>query len=143
MATRDPVHEPNFTVQLDLMVPMRDGVHLATDVYRPALGGRAIDRPLPVIMERTPYGKQGINRSERSSAQPQSATRAEIAAFFAREGYVVVMQDCRGRYASEGSFTKYVHEAEDGFDTLVWLLEQEWCNGQIGTMGVSYGAHTQ
>lgn len=143
MATPYPGHDSDFTVQHNLMVPMRDGIRLATDVYHPVLDGRAIDKPLPVIMERTPYGKQGVNRSERSRVQQEPATRAEIAAFFAREGYVVVMQDCRGRYASEGSFTKYVHEAEDGFDTLVWLLEQEWCNGQVGTMGVSYGAHTQ
>jgi Predicted acyl esterases len=53
------------------------------------------------------------------------------------------MQDCRGRYNSQGTFTKYLHEAEDGYDTLSWLLKQPWCNGRIGTMGLSYGAHTQ
>jgi hypothetical protein len=53
------------------------------------------------------------------------------------------MQDCRGRYRSGGTFTKYLNEAEDGYDTLQWLLEQGWCNGKVGTMGLSYGAHTQ
>ena len=132
-----------FTVEQNVMVAMRDGVRLATDVYRPMVDGRVIKRRLPVIMERTPYGKRRVNRSERSSEQQEAAVRPEVAAFFAREGFVVVMQDCRGRYGSEGSFTKYVNEAEDGFDTMAWLLEQAWCDGTVGTMGVSYGAHTQ
>src|SRR5262249_46359964 len=55
----------------------------------------------------------------------------------------VAYQDCRGRYGSEGEFTKYLSEGEDGFDTVAWLVGQEWCNGRIGTMGLSYAAHTQ
>lgn len=128
-----------ISVRPDVMVAMRDGVRLATDVYRPA----GVDGPLPVILERTPYDKTGVSRSEVGVGRPVPATRPEVAAFFARHGYAVVMQDCRGRYRSEGSFTKYVSEAEDGFDTLDWLARQPWCNGRVGTMGLSYGAHAQ
>ena len=60
-----------------------------------------------------------------------------------RHGYAVVYQDCRGRYRSAGRFTKYLSEAEDGYDTLAWLMRQSWCNGRIGTFGLSYAAHTQ
>ena len=60
-----------------------------------------------------------------------------------RHGYAVVYQDCRGRYKSGGRFTKYLSEAEDGYDTLAWLMRQSWCNGRIGTFGLSYAAHTQ
>ena len=71
------------------------------------------------------------------------ARRGEVAARFAREGYAVVVQDCRGRFDSEGQFTKYLGEAHDGADTLQWIMEQPWCNGRVGTYGLSYAAHTQ
>lgn len=122
---------------------MRDGILLATDVYRPAARGQPLTDALPVILERTPYNKAGISRSEYSLAEPEPATRVDVAKYFAARGFVVVMQDCRGRYASQGDFVKYVNEPEDGYDTLAWLKEQPWCNGRIGTMGLSYGAHTQ
>jgi putative CocE/NonD family hydrolase len=131
-----------FTVQADVMIAMRDGVRLATDIYLPLLAPDA-KQALPVILERTPYDKSGISRAERTLRHPQSLTRTQVAEFFARQGFAVVMQDCRGRYRSEGEFTKYVNEARDGYDTLAWLNEQPWCNGRIGTMGLSYGAHTQ
>jgi putative CocE/NonD family hydrolase len=54
-----------------------------------------------------------------------------------------VLQDCRGRFASEGVFTKYLNEGPDGADTLAWLRDQPWCNGRVGTLGLSYGAHVQ
>lgn len=120
------------------MVPMRDGVRLATDVYLPDGAG-----PFPVIMERTPYGRQETSRSEITAANRTPATRAEIAAYFTAHGYAVVYQDTRGRYGSEGVFVKYLSDGEDGFDTCAWLLEQPWCDGRICTMGLSYGAHTQ
>lgn len=123
----------------NVRVPMRDGVHLATDIYLPHWGTGT----WPVIMERTPYHKAGVSRSECSVQHPTPRTRAAVALEFASHGFVVVMQDCRGRYGSEGIFTKYLNEADDGYDTLVWLREQPWCNGRIGTMGLSYGAHTQ
>lgn len=135
---------PELTVMQDVMVPMRDGVRLAADVYLPCgLKGLADDPQWPVLLERTPYDKRGLNRSERTLAHPSPMQRPEIARWFARQGYVVVMQDCRGRYGSEGTFSKYLNEAEDGFDTISWINEQPWCDGKIGMFGVSYGAHTQ
>jgi hypothetical protein len=131
-------------VERDVMVPARDGIKLACDIYRPAVAGQAAAGAFPVILERTPYGKGSTSRSEISRAQPQRPkSRHEVAAFFVQHGYVVVYQDCRGRYGSEGVFRKYLDEAADGYDTCAWLVQQPWCNGRIGTMGLSYAAHTQ
>jgi uncharacterized protein len=130
-------------VHRNLMVPTRDGIHLATDVYRPAVDGRPLTSPLPVILERTPYGKRERSRSEIEPGMAQPMTRAEVATQFVRAGYVVIYQDCRGRYDSEGEFTKYLSEGPDGYDTCAWIVEQPWCDGKIGTMGLSYAAHTQ
>jgi putative CocE/NonD family hydrolase len=127
-----------MAVDRDLVVPARDGVGLATDVYRPAGDG-----PYPVLLERTPYDKSAPSRSERTAAVAKPRTRAEVAHYFVRHDYAVVYQDCRGRYKSGGRFTKYLSEAEDGYDCLAWLLRQSWCNGRIGTFGLSYAAHTQ
>ncbi len=121
------------------MVPMRDGVRLATDVYLPADG----EGPFPAILERTPYGKSEDSRSEIARGATPPMPRAELAAAFAARGYAVVFQDCRGRGGSEGRFEKYLSEGADGFDTMAWLLVQPWCDGKIGTMGLSYAAHTQ
>ena len=128
----------DFVIERDLMVGARDGVGLATDVYRPSRGG-----PFPVLLERTPYDKSAPSRSERTAAVAAPRSRADVASYFVRHGYAVVYQDCRGRYKSDGRFTKYLSEAEDGFDTLGWLMRQPWCNGRIGTFGLSYAAHTQ
>ncbi|PKB80777.1 MAG: antibiotic hydrolase [SAR202 cluster bacterium Io17-Chloro-G9] len=117
-------------VQRDVMVPMRDGVLLATDLHRPAQGGQPLDGLFPVLLLRTPYNKS-------------TEARALEARFFVSHGYVAVIQDCRGRYASEGGFSKYVAEGPDGYDTLEWLGLQPWCNGRVGTHGLSYSAHTQ
>ncbi|APW74061.1 antibiotic hydrolase [Sphingopyxis sp. MG] len=122
------------------MVPMRDGVRLATDVYLP---DGAIDAPLPVLLERTPYDKRGTNHADFSVADEVPLSKPEIARIFAANGYAFVLQDCRGRYASEGMFRKYLSEAEDGADTLAWIMRQPWCNGRIGTLGLSYSAHVQ
>lgn len=122
----------------DLIVPTRDGAGLATDVYRPPGEG-----PFPVLLERTPYNKSAPSRSERTAAAAKPGTRAEVAGYFVRHGYALAYQDCRGRYKSSGRFTKYLSEAEDGYDTLAWLIRQNWCNGRIGTFGLSYAAHTQ
>ena len=123
-------------------VRMRDGVLLATDVYFPAGYRPGTNAPLPVILERTPYGKADISRSEQIGGQ-QGQPRPDIARYFAQHGFAVVFQDCRGRYDSEGQFTKYLSEGPDGFDTMAWITAQPWCNGKVGTMGLSYGAHTQ
>jgi uncharacterized protein len=127
-----------LVIERDLMVPARDGVALATDVYRPDGPG-----PFPVLLERTPYDKSAPSRSERTAAIVRPRSRGEVAAYFVRHGYAVAYQDCRGRYHSAGCFTKYLSEAEDGFDTLAWLQRQSWCNGRVGTFGLSYAAHTQ
>ena len=113
-----------------IMVSMRDGVRLATDVYRPAHAGKPLDGTFPVLLQRTPYSK----------------TREDLvseAVFFASHGYATVLQDCRGRYQSEGGFTKYTAEGEDGYDTMAWLAQQPWHGGKVGTYGLSYSAHTQ
>jgi uncharacterized protein len=120
------------------MVAMRDGVRLATDIYLPEGAG-----PFPVILERTPYGRDQVSRSERTAADPDPIARGDLAAYFARCGYAVVYQDNRGRHGSEGRFVKYLSDGEDGFDCCAWLLQQPWCDGRICTMGLSYAAHTQ
>ena len=136
--------EPGYTLLSDVMVPMRDGVRLATDVYVPrAAGGGQRAARFPVILERTPYDKTAPSRSERTPANPTPLGRAEVAALFVRGEYVVVYQDCRGRYKSQGAFVKYLSDGNDGYDTCAWILKQPWCDGRIGTMGLSYAAHTQ
>ena len=130
--------EDNVVFESAVMVRMRDGVRLATDIYRPKGAG-----PFPVILERTPYGRNVTSRSELSVAEPVAKSRAEVAQFFVRQGYAVVYQDCRGRYGSEGTFVKYLSDGADGYDCCAWIVKQSWCNGKIGTMGLSYAAHTQ
>ncbi|WP_198361813.1 CocE/NonD family hydrolase [Herbaspirillum sp. meg3] len=137
--SRSPAGE--MTVLRDIMVLMRDGVQLATDVYLPA--GAAATDTFPVILERTPYGKNQPSRAERNAINETPLARAEVAAYFVVQGYAVVYQDCRGRYQSGGSFVKYTSDSDDGYDTCAWILTQAWCNGCIGTKGLSYAAHTQ
>lgn len=129
---------PTAMTPAEHRVSCRDGVRLATDVYLPEGAG-----PFPVILERTPYGKREVSRSEVSVADPVPVTRSAVAAYFNQHGYAVVYQDCRGRYGSEGEFVKYLADGEDGFDCCAWIVAQPWCNGRIGTMGLSYAAHTQ
>ncbi|MBN1504609.1 MAG: CocE/NonD family hydrolase, partial [Candidatus Eisenbacteria bacterium] len=111
---------PEYEVVVDrnVLVPMRDGVRLAVDVYRPGADGR-----FPVILVRTPYKKE-LNEIQ--------------ADFFARRGYVYAVQDCRGRFSSEGVWRPFVHEAKDGYDTIEWLAVQPWSTGKVGMMGASY-----
>lgn len=127
----------------DVMVRMRDGVHLATDIYRPMRGGSPLPGPYPVILERTPYGKTVVSRSELTAQDPVAKSRAEVARYFVSRGYVVIYQDCRGRYQSEGEFVKYLSDGLDGYDACDWIVHQPFSNGKIGTMGLSYAAHTQ
>jgi uncharacterized protein len=127
-----------IVAERDVMVPTRDGVLLATDIFRPDGPG-----PFSVLLERTPYDKSAPSRSERTAAAATPRSRDEVAAYFVAHGYAVAYQDCRGRYRSGGKFTKYLSEAEDGYDALVWLVRQPWCDGRIATFGLSYAAHTQ
>ncbi len=112
-------------------VRMRDGVVLSVDIYRPARGGAPLPGRFPVLLERTPYGKG-------------RAVLNRAAEFFANQGYVVIMQDVRGRFASEGEwYFLSEQEGPDGFDTMAWIASQPWCDGNIGTMGLSYSTATQ
>ena len=105
------------------MVPMRDGVRLATGVIRPDAPGR-----YPVLVSRGPYGKDSYVDNPNHSAW-----------FFARHGYVVLSQDCRGRFESEGDgYNPLFQEAQDGYDTVEWAARQSWSNGRLGTTGQSY-----
>lgn len=111
---------PSQASKTTYMVPMRDGVKLATDVYLPKGEG-----PWPAILIRTPYDKNKTN--------PGGATRG---------GYALVVQDIRGRFASEGKDMAFINdgwgEKQDGYDTVEWIAKQPWCNGKVGTMGGSY-----
>ncbi len=113
----------------NVMVAMRDGVKLATDIYRPARNGQPLEGRFPVILKRTPYNKE-------SSAE-------ETAAYFVPRGYVIVLQDVRGRYKSEGRWFPIRDDPNDGFDTAKWIGAQPWSDGSIGTMGTSYEGATQ
>ena len=116
------------------MVPMRDGIRLATDVYRPARDGELVEGSYPTILCRTPYDKTDKRYSE-------------IADFFVPHGYSVCLQDCRDRYRSEGTREYFhaatPHEGEDGYDTVEWIAEQRWSNGRVGTVGSSFAGITQ
>ena len=118
----------NILIEKNVMVSMRDGVKLATDVYRPAEGG-----PVPVLLSRLPYNKE----------LPMMAQAAIDTSRAVQVGYAVVFQDCRGRFASEGEFTPIVNEANDGADTVAWITQQPWSTGQVGTVGGSYLGFTQ
>jgi hypothetical protein len=111
-------------VERDVKVAMRDGARLATDVYRPRGDG-----PWPVLVERTPYGKSFAWFTAGLIVNPLVAVE---------RGYAVVVQDTRGRNGSQGPFEPFVHEADDGYDTVEWAAEQPWSNGAVGVFGSSY-----
>lgn len=114
----------------NLMVPMRDGVRMATDIYRPGRDGRPVEERFPLILQRTGYDKTGERVVERAH-------------YFVQRGYVVAIQDDRGTYASEGIQTKYIGWGKDGYDAVEYLGELPYTDGQVGMWGTSYGAHTQ
>jgi putative CocE/NonD family hydrolase len=121
--------EPRYKVRVEegAKIPMRDGVRLATDLYFPVEAGNRI----PVILIRTPYNKAPY-REQKSAARQ-----------FAGQGYVVAVQDTRGRHASEGEFTAFAGDVTDGYDTTDWLSRQPWSNGKVGTYGCSYVGDVQ
>ena len=125
--------KPEFDVVIekDVMVEMRDGTLLATDIYRPAEKGRLARLSLPTVLQRTPYDKEEPTRVR------------EVGEWFCGRGYNVVIQDFRGRFKSEDSFYKYADMGEDGYDTVEWIASQTWSDGKIGTMGTSFMAHAQ
>jgi putative CocE/NonD family hydrolase len=122
-----------------LEIPARDGVVLVADFY-----AAQPDPPAgAVILERTPYGRRATRPSDGRLGGDLPPAPELVAERFVHGGYLVVRQDCRGRGDSGGTFTKYLNEAEDGYDTVAWLAGQEWCDGRVATMGVSYSAHAQ
>ncbi len=111
--------DPYVQEEVGVTIPMRDGIRLAADIYRPPVPGR-----WPTLLVRTPY-----NRKSREMASYR---------FFARRGYVVVIQDTRGRYASQGNFGEIEQEGADGNDSINWIAEEPWSNGRVGMVGSSY-----
>jgi uncharacterized protein len=118
----------SFVVARNIMVPMRDGVRLATDVYFPAKDGVRVDGKFPAIMERTPYNK---------------LDSISYLIGYVAHGYVVVIQDTRGRYASEGVWHMMTDDVNDGHDTAEWLVHQNWSDGGFAMIGTSYPGGTQ
>lgn len=116
-------------VEKDVAVTMRDGVALATDVYRPDAEGQ-----FPVILVRTPYNKNDPFLTNVVMFDPVRAAAA---------GYVVCVQDCRGRYSSEGKFHPIHQEIDDGYDAVEWCARQPWSTGKVGMAGASYVGATQ
>lgn len=125
----DRAPDSEFVVETNVMIPMRDGVRLAADVYRPAKDGRPIAGRFPTLLTRTPYSK-GDGRSAEGE-------------YYARRGYNVVANDVRGRYKSEGTWRLIVDDPQDGFDVVEWIAKQEWSDGKVGTYGTSYPGGTQ
>ena len=114
-------------VEKNVMIEMKDGIKLATDLYIPQIEN---ETSFPALINRTPYNKDNMEASKEVKA-------------FVEAGYVVVIQDVRGRYHSEGNFVPYEYEIEDGLELFKWVIQQSWCNGHFGTFGSSYNGGTQ
>lgn len=124
----DPVYK--VRLQKSQMIPMRDNIRLSTDLYFPEI----IEKKLPAILIRTPYNKNTFRNKEEKL----------VAHFFSSQGYIVAVQDCRGKFESEGVYSPPAgNEANDGYDTVDWLTKQTWSNGKIGTFGCSYPGEMQ
>jgi len=111
----------------DVYTPMRDGIKLNADIWKPSTNGR-----YPVILLRTPYLKSN-----------SFARYPDMAQFFVEHGYIFMVQDVRGRGGSDGEYLSFHQEAEDGYDTVEWIAKQSWSNGRIGMMGGSYSGTVQ
>jgi putative CocE/NonD family hydrolase len=118
---------PGVTLERNVPCRMRDGVTLMADVYRPKGAG-----PWPVVLIRLPYDK----------TQAENITYSDPS-WYAEQGYVVVTQDIRGRWRSEGEWIPFQHEAEDGYDTIEWAARLPGANGKVGMYGFSYAGATQ
>ena len=117
-----PVGAHEVVIERSFMVAMRDGTKLATDLYRP----KDLTGTLPTVLMRTPYNKSAGRNGDAG------------ANFFASHGYAVVVQDVRGKFASEGTFRVYEGDLTDWSDTFSWIVTQPWSTGKIGTYGCSY-----
>jgi hypothetical protein len=115
-----------------VMMPMRDGIRLATDIYRPKT-----DEPVPVIFSKTPYNFNSWGDGEERTRTYERAYEA------VQHGYAYVVQNERGRYFSEGDWDILGPPTTDGYDAFSWMKDQEWCNGKIGTLGCSSTAEWQ
>jgi uncharacterized protein len=113
-------------IERNVKVEMRDGVVLRGDIFRPDADGK-----FPVLLQRTPYRRSvwGYN--------------VNFAQYAAARGYVVFLQDVRGRYTSDGEWYPFIHEAEDGYDTIEWVAAQPYSDGKVGMFGGSYVGATQ
>ncbi len=120
--------QDEVVVQKNVSIPMRDGISLSADLYRPARDGRATPGRFPTLLTRTPYNKDGVARD---------------ATYFAERGYVVVANDVRGRYKSQGTWRLITDDPQDGFEVVEWIARQEWSDGKVGTFGTSYPGGTQ
>ena len=116
-----------------VMVPMRDGVSLATDIIRPA----DAEGPVPTIFMRTPYNFNLYRDGEEQTRGLRQALKA------VEHGYAMVVQNERGRYFSEGEWDLLGPPKTDGYDALSWIAEQPWSNGKVGTTGCSSSAEWQ
>jgi uncharacterized protein len=125
----DTVRPGAWTIEKNIMVRMRDGVRLATDLYIPAKDGVKLEGRFPAILQRTPYNKDGA--------------ASHFGPFYASHGYVAIAQDVRGRYSSEGVWHMMTDDVSDGCDTAAWIVAQPWSNGHFGTYGTSYVGGTQ
>ena len=122
-----PLIEPG-RLMLNIPVPMRDGINLSADIWLPPSSRGS--GPWPALLLRTIYDNQ-------------EARYIGWAREFTNRGYAVIMQDCRGRGDSDGDWIPYVCELYDGYDTHQWIGEQDWCDGNLGTFGLSYPGFTQ
>ncbi|MDV3253756.1 CocE/NonD family hydrolase [Devosia sp. BK] len=122
----------NTTFQIldTVEMPMRDSCVLRADIWLPAGQG-----PWPVLLQRTPYRKEDAFGTQYISAMD---FRAAL-----RRGYAIVVQDTRGRYSSDGTFDPFADEIDDGVDTIAWLRQQDFCDGNIVMFGASYVGATQ
>jgi len=120
------------TLEQKVMMPMRDGIRLATDIYRPKT-----DEKVPIIFSRTPYNFNSWGDGEEKNRTHQRAYEA------LKRGYAYVVQNERGRYFSEGEWDILGMPLTDGYDAFSWMSEQTWSNGKIGTLGCSSTAEWQ
>lgn len=133
-AQKDILQELNEIAIIDqkVMMPMRDGIRLATDIYRPKT-----DNPVPIIFSRTPYNFNSWVDGEESNRTAERAYEA------VKRGYAYVVQNERGRYFSEGEWDILGVPLTDGYDAFSWMKDQPWSNGKIGTLGCSSTAEWQ
>src|SRR5260370_4593088 len=125
-ARNSPRQSTEIVRRTDVGVPMRDGVVLRADLLLPSADGK-----FPALIYRTPYGKHFALKEYKTFEKAVA------------RGYAVVVQDVRGRYASDGDFVAYQNEGRDGYDTIEWTARQSWCDGNVGTFGLSYPGAVQ